>query len=243
MYSLFVKEITSFFNSLTGYIVIIIFLLLNSLFMWVFDGSMNLLDGGYATLDTLFILAPWVFLMLIPAITMRSFADERRTGTLDLLRIRPLTELQIILAKYFAAMVLIILALLPTLVYYYSVVSLGNPLGNIDKGGTWGSYIGLIFLAGTYAAIGLFCSSLTDNLIIAFLLAAFLCLTMGYGFEQVGTLFTAGNLGSFILSFGIIGHYSSMSRGVIDTRDVVYFMALIIIFLLMTHFKLKTEKK
>jgi ABC-2 type transport system permease protein len=243
MYSLFIKEITGFFNTLTGYIVIIIFLLMNSLFMWVFDGSMNIPDGGYATLDTLFILAPWVFLLLIPAITMRSFADEKRAGTLDLLRIRPLTELQIILAKYFAAMVLIIMALLPTLVYYYSVVALGNPTGNIDKGGTWGSYAGLIFLAGAYAAIGLFCSSLTDNLIIAFLLAAFLSLTMGYGFEQAGTLFSSGITGSFILSLGIIGHYSSMSRGVIDTRDVVYFMALIIIFLLMTHFRLKTEKK
>jgi ABC-2 type transport system permease protein len=243
MYSLFVKEISSFFNSLTGYIVIIIFLLLNSLFMWVFDGNMNLLDGGYATLDTLFILAPWVFLMLIPAITMRIFAEEKRSGTLDLLRVRPLTEWQIILAKYFAAMILIILALLPTLVYYYSVVSLGNPAGNIDHGGTWGSYAGLIFLAGAYAAIGIFCSSLTDNLIIAFLLAAFLCLTMGYGFEQAGTLFSSASSGSFILSIGIIGHYSSMSRGVIDTRDVVYFLALITIFLLLTHFRLKTEKK
>jgi len=243
MYSLFIKEITSFFNSLTGYIVIIIFLLLNSLFMWVFEGGMNLLDSGYATLDTLFILAPWVFLMLIPAITMRSFADEKRNGTLDLLRVRPLTEMQIILAKYFAAMVLIILALLPTLVYYFSVVALGNPVGNIDTGGTWGSYIGLIFLAAAYAAIGIFCSSLTDNLIIAFLLAAFLCLTAGYGFEQVGTLFSASNSGSVILSFGIIGHYSSMSRGVIDTRDVIYFMALIAVFILMTHFRLKTEKK
>jgi ABC-2 type transport system permease protein len=243
MYSLFVKEITGFFNSLTGYIVIIIFLLLNSMFMWVFDGSMNLLDGGYATLDTLFILAPWVFLMLIPAITMRSFADEKRNGTLDLLRIRPLTEMQIILAKYFAAVVLIILALLPTLIYYYSVVALGSPAGNLDKGGTWGSYTGLIFLAAAYAAIGLFCSSLTDNLIIAFLLAAFLSLTLGYGFEQIGTLFSSGNSGTFILSLGIIGHYSAMSRGVIDTRDVVYFIALITIFLLMTHFRLKTEKK
>jgi ABC-2 type transport system permease protein len=243
MYSLFIKEITGFFNSLTGYIVIIIFLLLNSLFMWVFEGGMNLLDSGYATMDTLFILAPWVFLMLIPAITMRSFADEKRNGTLDLLRVRPLTEMQIILAKYFAAMVLIILSLLPTLVYYFSVVALGNPVGNIDTGGTWGSYIGLIFLAASYAAIGIFCSSLTDNLIIAFLFAAFLCLTAGYGFEQVATLFSASNSGSVVLSLGIIGHYSSMSRGVIDTRDVIYFIALITIFILMTHFRLKTEKK
>jgi ABC-2 type transport system permease protein len=242
MYSLFIKEITSFFNSLTGYIVIIVFLLLNGLFMWVFSGSMNLLDGGYATLDTLFTLAPWVFLMLIPAVTMRSFADEKRTGTLDLLLTRPLSEVQIILAKYLASMVLILLALLPTLVYYYSVVLLGNPTGNLDKGGTWGSYIGLIFLAGAYAAIGLFCSSLTDNLIIAFLLAAIICLTMCYGFEQAGNMLTGGKSGSMILSLGIIGHYSSMSRGVIDTRDVVYFMAVIVIFLLLAHFRLKSEK-
>jgi ABC-2 type transport system permease protein len=243
MYSLFTKEITGFFNSLTGYIVIIIFLLINSLFMWVFDGSMNVLDGGYATLDTLFVLAPWVFLMLIPAITMRSFADERRAGTLDLLRTRPLTEMQIILAKYFAAMVLILLALLPTLVYYFSIRWLGNPTGNIDNGGTWGSYIGLLFLAGAYGAIGLFCSSLTDNLIIAFLLAVFICLALCYGFNQAGSLLPAGKSGSVILSLGIIDHYSSMSRGVIDTRDVIYFLALITIFLLLTHFRLESEKK
>jgi len=182
MLSLFIKEITGFFNSLTGYIVIILFLLINSLFIWVFAGNLNLLDSGYAAMDTLFLLAPWVFLMLIPAITMRSFADERRTGTLDLLMTRPLSEMQIISAKYASALVLILLSLLPTLVYYFSIVSLGNPTGNLDKGGTWGSYIGLVFLAGAYASIGLFCSSLTDNLIIAFLLAASLCLTICYGF-------------------------------------------------------------
>src|SRR5512145_213973 len=147
MYSLFIKEIKSFFNSLTCYIVIIIFLLINSLFMWVFEGPMNIPDGGYATLDTLFFIAPWVFLMLIPAITMRSFAEEKRSGTLDLLLTRPLSSLQITGAKYFASIVLIILALLPTLIFYSSVILLGSPTGNIDHGGTWGSYIGLIMLA------------------------------------------------------------------------------------------------
>ena len=243
MYSLFIKEIKSFFNSLTGYIVIIVFLLINSLFMWVFEGPMNLPDGGYANLDTLFMLAPWVFLMLIPAITMRSFAEEKRAGTLELLLTRPLTDLQIIGAKYFAAVVLILLSLLPTLVYYFSVVLLGNPVGNIDQGGTWGSYIGLIMLASAYAAIGIFCSSLTDNLVISFLLAAVLCLFICYGFEQTGTLFTMGKVGKIILSLGIIGHYQSMSRGVIDTRDIVYFIALIVIFLLMTKARLECIKK
>jgi ABC-2 type transport system permease protein len=243
MYSLFIKEIKSFFNSLTGYIVIIVFLLINSLFMWVFEGPMNLPDGGYATLDTLFMLAPWVFLMLIPAITMRSFAEEKRAGTLELLLTRPLTDLQIIGAKYFASVALILLSLLPTLVYYFSVVLLGNPVGNIDQGGTWGSYIGLIMLASAYAAIGIFCSSLTDNLVISFLLAAVLCLFICYGFEQTGTLFTMGKVGKIILSLGIIDHYQSMSRGVIDTRDIVYFIALIVIFLLMTKARLECIKK
>ena len=243
MVSLFLKEITGFFNSLTGYIVIILFILINSLFMWVFDGSMNVLDGGYATMDTLFSLAPWVFLMLIPAITMRSFSEEKRSGTLDLLLTRPLTELQIVGAKYLAALVLILLSLLPTLVYFYSIVLLGNPQGNIDQGGTWGSYIGLFCLAGAYAAIGMFCSSLTDNLIIAFLLAAFMSLAMAYGFEQAGTLLSEGKTGELVLSLGIIDHYSSMSRGVIDTRDLVYFATVIIVFLLLTKARLQSGKR
>lgn len=243
MYSLFIKEVKSFFNSLTGYIVIVIFLIINGLFMWVFDGSMNILQGGYATLDTLFYIAPWVFLMLIPAITMRSFAEEKNKGTLDLLLTRPLSDMQIIVSKYLAAMALILLALLPTLISYYSVVMLGNPQGNIDKGGTWGSYIGLIFLAGAYASVGIFCSSLTDNLVIAFLITALICLFICYGFEQTGILFTIGKAGSVLVSLGIIDHYRSMSRGVIDSRDVIYFLALIIMFLYMTKTKLTLNKK
>lgn len=243
MVSLYIKEIKSFFNSLTGYLVIIAFLLINSLFMWVFDTSMNLLEGGYASLETLFILAPWVFLMLIPAVTMRSFSEEKRAGTLDLLLIRPLSEMQIIAAKYMAAVTLIILALLPTLVYYFSVVALGNPVGNIDTGGTWGSYIGLLLLACSYAAIGIFCSSLTDNQVVSFLLAAFLCIFICYGFEQLGSLIAGGSAGKLILSMGIIEHYKSMSRGVIDSRDVVYFIALTLIFILMTKTRLESHKK
>jgi ABC-2 type transport system permease protein len=243
MISLFIKEIKSFFNSLTGYLVIIAFLLINSLFMWVFEGPLNIPDGGYASMDTLFTLAPWVFLMLIPAVTMRSFAEERRTGTIDLLLTSPLSGMQIVTAKYLAAVMMILLALLPTLVYYYSVVSLGNPVGNLDKGGTWGSYIGLIMLAAAYAAVGIFCSSLTDNLVVSFLLAAFLCLFFCYGFEQLGTLLTMGKAGKVLVYFGIMEHYQSMSRGVIDTRDVVYFLALILIFLICTKARLESYKK
>ncbi len=231
MYSLFIKEIKSFFNSLTGYIVIVVFLLINSLFMWVFEGPYNIPEGGYATIDTLFIIAPWVFLMLIPAITMRSFAEERKSGTLELLLTRPLSVDRIVLAKYLASVVLIVLSLIPTLVYYYSVIRLGNPQGNIDHGGTWGSYAGLLLLACAYAAIGIFCSTLTDNLVISYLLAALICLVFCYGFGQAGVLFATGHTGSVIQSLGIADHYESMSRGVIDTRDLVYFMALTGIFL------------
>ncbi len=243
MYSLFIKEIKSFFNSLTGYLVIVLFLLINSLFMWVFEGPMNIPDGGYATLDSLFTLAPWVFLFLIPAITMRSFSEEKRTGTFELLLTRPLTPMQITWAKFLASVVLIILALIPTLVYYFSVISLGNPVGNIDQGGTWGSYAGLLLLACAYAAMGIFCSSLTDNLVVSFLLAAVICLFVCYGFEQTGQIFTMGKTGSILQSLGIIDHYRSMSRGVIDSRDVVYFLALIALFLLMTKTRIECSKK
>src|ERR1041385_7483383 len=163
MYSLFVKEIRSFLSSLIGYIVIIVFLLAISLFMWIIKGNTNVLDSGYANIDTLFTVAPWVFLFLIPAITMRSFADEKKSGTIELLLTRPLTDLQIILAKYFAGFILVLISLLPTLIYYYSVWKLGIPQGNIDSGGTWGSYIGLLFLGSSFVAIGIFASSLTDN--------------------------------------------------------------------------------
>ena len=242
MHSLFTKEIKSFFHSLTGYIVIIVFLLINSLFMWVFEGPMNIPDGGYASLEALFSLAPWVFLVLIPAITMRSIAEEKRTGTLELLFTRPLSKLQIVGAKYLAAVVLIVLALLPTLVYYFSVIALGSPQGNIDHGGTWGSYIGLLLLAGAYAAIGIFCSSLTDNLVVAFLLSVLLSVFICFGFEQIGQLFTMDRTGNLLLSLGIKEHYQSLSRGVIDTRDIVYFTALIAIFLLLTKTVLERSK-
>jgi ABC-2 type transport system permease protein len=243
MYSLFTKEIIGFFHSLTGYIVIIVFLLINSLFMWVFEGPFNLPEGGYATIDTLFIIAPWVFLMLIPAITMRSFAEEKKSGTLDLLLTRPLSVIQIIGAKYMAAIVLIVLALLPTLIYYISIILLGSPQGNIDHGGTWGSYIGLIMLACAYAAIGIFCSSLTDNLVVSFMLAAILSLFACYGFEQMGNLFELGKTGNAVTGLGIMEHYRSMSRGVIDTRDIVYFVAVVSIFILMTRYVLESGKK
>jgi ABC-2 type transport system permease protein len=242
MYSLFVKEIRSFLSSLIGYIVIIVFLLAISLFMWIINGPTNVLDNGYANLDTLFAIAPWVFLFLIPAITMRSFADEKKTGTIELLITRPITDLQIILAKYSAGMVLVIFSLLPTLVYYYSVYRLGNPVGNIDSGGTWGSYVGLLLLGSSFVSIGICCSSLTDSQIISFIMALAACFFCYIGFEQISSLSLFGSADTVIQSLGINEHYNSLSRGVIDTRDIVYFVSFNAVFILITKTVLESRK-
>ncbi|MDX5325077.1 MAG: gliding motility-associated ABC transporter permease subunit GldF [Bacteroidota bacterium] len=242
MKSLLIKEIRGFFNSLTGYLVVIVFLLLNSLFLWILPGNFNILDGGYASLDNLFLLSPWVFLFLIPAITMRLFADEKRGGTMEFLLTKPITDLQIILAKYLAGLLLVILSVIPTLVFYYTVHELGNPVGNIDQGGTIGSYLGLVFLGGAYVAIGLFASSVTENQIISFILAAILSFFFFLGFDQIAGLEIFGNWDLVILGLGINEHYVSMSKGVLDTRDMIYFITLIMAFLLGTRLVLQSRK-
>ncbi len=210
--------------------------------MWVFPGEFNILDAGYANIDTLFIIAPWVFMFLIPAVTMRMFADEKKSGTIELLLTRPLTDIQIILGKYLAGLTLVILSLLPTLVYYYSAQVLGNPTGNIDTGGMWGSYLGLLFLASAFVSIGIFSSSVTENQIIAFIIGVFLSFFFFIGFESISTLAMFGKIDSVILHFGINEHYISMSRGVIDSRDVIYYLSLIGVFLLLTRTVLESRK-
>ena len=242
MFTLFKKEIRAFLSSLIGYIAICVFLLLVGLFLWILPNGNNILTNGYAGLDPLFSLAPWVFLFLIPAITMRSFADEKKAGTIEFLLTKPLTDLQIILAKYLASVVLVLFSLLPTLIYYFSVYKLGNPVGNIDSGGTWGSYIGLFFLAAAFAAIGVFASSLSDNQIVAFILAVFLCFFCYIGFDYISELDLFQKADDLIISLGINDHYMSMSRGVIDTRDMVYYLSLIAIFILMTKTTLESRK-
>ncbi len=242
MLTLLRKEIRSFLNSPIGYIVIIVFLVLLGLFLWLLPGESNVLDYGYANIDPLFTLAPWVFLFLIPAVTMRSFADEKRSGTIELLLTRPLTDMQIILAKYFAGFLLVILSLVPTLIYWLTVHKLGNPPGNIDTGGMWGSYIGLLFLAGGFVSIGIFASSVSDNQIVSFLIAVFLCFFCYTGFHYISQLQFLGAIDSLIISLGIDDHYNSMSRGVLDTRDMLYFISLIAIFLLMTKTVLESRK-
>lgn len=229
-------------SSVTGYFVIVVFLLIISLFLWVFDGEFNLLNAGYATLDPLFIIAPFVFLFLIPAITMRMFADENKAGTMELLATRPISDLNIVLAKLLAGWVLVALALLPTLLYYYSMYQLGATTGNIDTGGTMGSYIGLLLLAGAYVSVGLFASSLTSNQIIAFIIGLFLCFVLYLGFENLASWSLFGPFDYFVEQLGISSHYASMSRGVIDSRDVLYFFTIMAAFTAGTQTVLLSRK-
>ena len=242
MISLLLKEINSFFSSITGYLVIITFLLINSSFLWLFSGDFNLLDSGYASIDGLFLISPWVFMFLIPAITMRLFADEKRLGTLELILTKPLTELQIILSKYLAGFLLVVFSLIPTLLYFYTMYQLGNPVGNIDMGGTVGSYIGLLFLGASYTAIGLFASSVTDNQIVSFIIGLALCFFFYFGFDQIAASGFFGGMDLFIYNLGINEHYVSMSRGVLDSRDLIYFLSVIALFVLATRLTLQSRK-
>ncbi|HPQ09578.1 MAG TPA: gliding motility-associated ABC transporter permease subunit GldF [Bacteroidia bacterium] len=246
MKALFIKEIRSYLNSLTGFLVILVFLIVTGLFLWIIPNEAtgtNILENGFASLESLFSLAPWVFLILIPAISMKLFSEENKAGTMELLLTKPLTELQIVLAKYLAGGVIVLFSLLPTLMYYYTVYQLGYPKGNIDVGGTWGSYIGLFFLGFTFLAIGIFASVLTDNQVVAFILSLVMCYLFYNGFEYIATFFSkSGSVSLFISSLGINYHYYSMSRGVIDSRDVLYFITVIIIFILATRLVLQSRK-
>ena len=230
MFSILKKEVNGFFSNLTGYIVIIVFLLINSLLMWVFPGEWNILDNGYAGIDTLFIISPWVFLFLVPAVTMRMIAEEKRLGTLELIFSRPLTERDIITGKYLASVTLVLLALLPCLIYYLSVYYLGETPGNLDKGGTMGAFIGLFFLAAVYASAGMFASSLTDNQVVAFILAVLICVIMFIGFDSFAYLPGLKKIDEFVIRLGINEHYKSISRGVIDLKDIIYFAVVVVIF-------------
>jgi len=233
------KEINSFFASPIGYLVIAIFLLLNGLFLWLFKGEFNILDYGFSDLSPFFLLAPWILIFLIPAVTMRSFSDEKKQGTLELLLTKPISHFNIVLGKYFGAFILIIIALIPTFLYVYTVYQLGNPVGNLDMGSTLGSYLGLLFLVAAYTAIGVFASTFSDNQIVAFISAVFICLLFYIGFEGIAD-FTSSN---FIEQLGMSTHFKSMSRGVLDTRDIIYFLSITIFFLMLTKLNLNTVRK
>jgi len=243
MLALLRKEINIFLGSLIGYIVIAVFLLAIGLFLWVFEGSdFNIIESGYANMDSLFVLAPWVFMFLVPAVTMRSFAEEKKSGTVELLLTQPISDTEIIFTKFFAGLILVIFSLIPTLIYFITVYYLASPTGNIDIGGIAGSYIGLVMLASGFVAIGIFASSLTDNQVVAFIIAMFLCFFWHMGFESLSTLGWFGGLDTVLLQLGISSHYSSMSRGVIDSRDVIYFLSLTGFFILLTRFVLEKRR-
>lgn len=242
MFAIFRKEINGFFSSLTGYIVIIVFLLVNSLFMWIFPGEWNIPDSGYAGLDTLFFLSPWVFLFLVPAVTMKMIAEEKRLGTIELIYSKPVSEREIVWGKYLASVVLVLLALLPCLISYYSVSVLGETPGNLDKGGTWGAFIGLFLLASVYASAGLLASALTDNQVIAFIIAVFICFILYMGFDSVAYLPGLRKIDEAILNLGINEHYKSLSRGVLDLRDAIYFITVAVIFNETTRLVLLSRK-
>ena len=234
MISIAKKELHQFFSSLTGYITIILFLLVNALYLFILKDS-NIFDFGYATLINFFELAPWVFIFLIPALSMRSFADEFKSGTFETLQTRPLTKWQIVLGKYLAIIFVIAISLLLTLLYVVTIYSLSAD-GGIDTGGITGSYIGLFLLAAVFAAISIWCSSLTANAVIAFLVSAFACVILYFGFSAVSKLpVFSGNGDYYIEMIGIDFHYQSISRGVVDTRDIIYFASIIFLFLFATR--------
>lgn len=233
MWSVCKKELRQFFSSLTGYMAIVLFLLLNGLFLFVFPDT-NIFDSGYATLETFFDTAPWILLLLIPAITMRSLAEEIKTGTYEILKTKPLSRIDLILGKYMASFVIVIIAILPTLVYVFTVKELST--GGIDLGGIIGSYIGLLFLSSVFISIGICCSSFTNNAVVSFLLSAFACFLVSHAFTAISKIpgIPVG-FDYYVEMVGIDFHYKSMSRGVIDTRDMVYFISMITIFLFVTN--------
>ncbi|MEO6348741.1 MAG: gliding motility-associated ABC transporter permease subunit GldF [Aquaticitalea sp.] len=240
MLAILKKEINSFFASPIGYLVIAVFLLLNGLFLWLFKGDFNILDNGFAELSSFFLLSPWILIFLIPAVTMRSFSDEKKQGTMELLLTKPISTLQIVLGKYFGAFILILIALVPTLLYVFTVSKLGATEGNLDVGSTMGSYFGLLFLVAAYTSIGIFSSTLSDNQIVAFIIAIFICFFFYFGFEGLSNYKIFGDT-LYLEKLGMSYHFQSMGRGILDTRDMLYFISITVFFIILT--KINIQKK
>jgi len=243
MIAIFKKELHSFFNSMIGYLIVLLFLLLNGLFLWVFRGGFNIFDHGFADLDNFFQLAPWVFLFLVPAITMRSVAEEKKLGTLELLLIKPITTTKIVLGKFFGVFMVGIIALVPTIVYVFAISDLGIVPGNYDTGVVWGSYFGVIFLLGLYCSLGIYISSVSDNQIFAFILGAVLCLGIYYGPEAISTLTTDGKMQQNIKGLGAKAHFEDISKGILDTRDMLYFLSISVFFIYLAIHRLSKKNR
>ena len=233
MFSIYIKEIRSFLSSLIAYVVMLVFLLAIGLFTWVLP-DYNVFDYGYANLDTLFNMAPWLFIFLISAITMRSLSEEKKNGTIEIISTKPISDLAIILGKYFAGLTIVLFTLLPTLIYYITIYQLGAPKGNLDSGAIMGSYIGLFFLRSCFVAVGMFASAISDNQIVSFIVSMFLCFLFYNLFELIADFKLLGTWDSVVANLGINAHYQSISRGVIDSRDLFYFIGFDIVFIAAT---------
>ncbi|NDF60128.1 MAG: gliding motility-associated ABC transporter permease subunit GldF [Crocinitomicaceae bacterium] len=243
MKALYLKEIRSFLSSVIGYVFILIFLITSGLFHWVISYNTNLLEGSESDLIPFFNLSPTIFLILIPAITMRSIAEERKNGTIELLFTRPISDLNVLLAKYFAGVTLLAIAIVPTIVFYASMHYLGNPIGVIDDGATFTSYLGLLLLGATFVAIGIFSSSITSSQIVAFILAMFFCWFFYDGLTLLGSFNLMGDFDYLIRYCGMSFHYDAIKRGVIDSSDVIYFLSLIGVFIFASLTIIKSLKK
>lgn len=242
MLAIFRKEVASFFNSLIAYIVMAVFLTAIGLIVWVFPDS-NILDYGYADLGSFFGLAPYVLIFLIPAITMRSLAEESRNGTLELLLTKPIRNIDLVLGKFFANWVLVVLTLLPTLIYYYSIYQLGNPVGDVDSAAVAGSYLGLLLLSGVLVAMGIWASSLNDNQIVAFILGVFLAFIWYVGFGAVSGMFGDGFGANLLSGIALDVQYQALGKGLIDSRNVIYLFSLITFFIFLTLWRVESLRK
>ncbi|MFC3416055.1 gliding motility-associated ABC transporter permease subunit GldF [Algoriphagus hitonicola] len=239
MKSLFLKEINAFFGSLLGYLIVAMFLVAMGLIVWVFPET-SVLDYGYADLEPLFTYTPYVFTFLIPALSMRAIAEERKNNTWELLRTSPLSLVQIIIAKYLALLLLIGLAVLPTLLYYFSIMQLGDPAGNLDQAGFFGSWIGLLMIGAVFGAVGIFSSALSSQQVVAFVMGVFLCFVLYFGFSALADLIL-GDWGYWIEEFSLSFHYINLSRGVIDSGDVFFMIGMIWLFLGLSVLTLKNK--
>ncbi len=244
MLSLIKKEVNYFFSSLLGIVILVTFLVVNSLFIWAvpINNYLNVFSSGYASLEPLFTLAPWMYLILIPAMTMRTICEEKTNGTMELLMTKPITDRQLILGKFWSCIVILILTLIPTLIYVLSISYLAIPEGNVDFGATWGSYLGLILLGSAFISIGIFTSSLVENQIISLLFSIVLCIFFYLGFEWIASFGATSSEGYFIRQFGIQEHYNSISRGLVDTRDLIYYFSLVVFFIALSELKLSSRR-